>query len=441
MKKLYEQRTRLINQMTDLNSRVETEKREMTSDEVVQWDKLDTEVIELTAQINRANKLKGYEGFSDTPAGEGEKKNLLPTEDEILRKLTHDKDGDGNAVALEKIAMQKAKNVAKEMRSAFTNYIRRGEAGLTDKNRQALGEYQKRQQLKGTDNVGGYLVPDEWNDTLIQAMEYFGGMLVAPKQLVRSTGRDLHVPKTLFAGGGSAAVLKGALVAEAVADSVSDIIFGETIVSMYLYTSGLIQASYEMLQDDDFDIEGIIRDTAADRVGRIVNEHLTTGTGSSQPKGVMVASTEGFETAANNAITYAEWIDFEHGVNSAYRSRANPKCGFMFNDNTLAVIKKLTIGAADSRPLWVPSMREGEPDRILGYRYWINDDIADIATDALVAAFGDWSKYYAIRAKDMTLVRSDHRYVEKRLVAFFMYARYGGDLVDLHAVKHLKMAT
>ena len=110
---------------------------------------------------------------------------------------------------------------------------------------------------------------------------------------------------------------------------------------------------------------------------------------------------------------------------------------FMLNDTTLAAFKKLTIGTNDDRPLWQPSVREGEPDRIEGYKYFINNDMPAMTTGLKSMLFGNFDKYAIRQVGSYIMGRSDERYFEERAVAFSLFARFDGRYLDTAAVKHL----
>ena len=109
-------------------------------------------------------------------------------------------------------------------------------------------------------------------------------------------------------------------------------------------------------------------------------------------------------------FTFAEISDLIHSVDPAYR--ASNTCGFMFNDVVLNAIKNWPSDrptpAASGSP-W----REGEPDRIEGYRYWINQGMdSTIDTASKIMLFGDF-QYYVIRlVQELVTLRLNERYAD-----------------------------
>ena len=106
----------------------------------------------------------------------------------------------------------------------------------------------------------------------------------------------------------------------------------------------------------------------------------------------------------------------------------------MFADSTLKALKKIKIpqfsGDTNGMPLWQPGLVQGQPDRILGYPFVINQDVAAMAASAKAIVFGDLSKYLIRDVRDVTLLRLDERYAENHQVAFLAFSRHDGDLLD-----------
>src|SRR6185312_4367995 len=106
--------------------------------------------------------------------------------------------------------------------------------------------------------------------------------------------------------------------------------------------------------------------------------------------GVVTASTLGKTAAAVAAVTYDEIIDLIHSVDPAYRQ--SPKVRFMFNDLTLAAIRKLKDG--DGSYIWtMGDIQGGVPGTIFGYKYSVNQAMASLGAAAKVMLFGDFGKY------------------------------------------------
>jgi HK97 family phage major capsid protein len=293
---------------------------------------------------------------------------------------------------------------------------------------ESVREWERRAQSVGTDSEGGYTAPDETMRALEVALLRFGGMREVADIIRTESGQELPWP-TLNDTGNT-----GAILAENTQVSEQAMTFSQLVLDAYKYTSKLVLVSVELLQDSSINIPEIVGTALGERIGRITNTHFTTGTGSSQPNGVVTASTQGKvgTTGQTTSVIYEDLVDLQHSVDPEYRQRAR----WMFADSTLKVIKKLKDG--DDRPLWAAGIAVREPDTILGHPFTVNQAVAAMAANAKSILFGDFSKYKIRDVRNVTLLRLDERYADFHQVAFLAFSRHDGDLLDAgtHPVKH-----
>lgn len=319
-----------------------------------------------------------------------------------------------------------------EYRGAFRTWFMRGAAAMSPEERSVLEKRGTSNQLAGTTTLGGYTVPTELSRSIIEAMKAYSGIAQACNIMYTAGGNPMTIP-TL-----DDTTTMAVKVAEAATHTIQDLTFGQKTLDAYAYRSAL-KVSWELMQDSAFNFEGLIRSNLVPRFGRALNNTCTLGDGSGDPNGVVTAASAGKTAASSTAITFAELVDLVHTVDPAYRT--SPNCGFMFHDAVLAAIKKLSLGSGDARPLWQPSVREGEPATIEGFRYWINQDMAStIEASAIVALFGDFS-YYTIRmVQDLVIRRLDERYADDGLIGYIGFSRWDGELMNTSAVKKYTMS-
>lgn len=290
-----------------------------------------------------------------------------------------------------------------------------------------------RAQAVGTDSAGGYTVPEGFQAEIVKSMAAWGPMLdpSVTRVLNTSTGNDIPWPTVNDTSN------TGALLAENTQEGEQDVTFAQKVLGAYKYSSDIVRVSLELLQDSAFDMDQLLSELFGERLGRIGNAQLTTGTGSGQPNGIVTASSAGKTAASATAITFDEIIDLFHSIDPAYR--ASPRCSFMFNDSTLSSIRKLKDG--DGNYLWQSADgRSGEPATILGRPYVVNQAMASIATGNKTVLFGDMNKYVVRRVRDFTLLRLAERYADFYQVGFLAFNRIDGELLDTAAVKHLVQA-
>ncbi len=384
-------------QLTDLNKRAQKEGRDLSADEKDQWNKLNADIDKFTEQKERLERQKELD-----------------------------------AQFAEKVERHKpTKKDTPKYRDVYTKWAQFGNGALSSEERSVIQKRGTNTQVTTTDGLGGYLVPEDFGDEIIKSMAQYSGMVEASRILRTATGAPLPYP-TL-----DETSVKGSRLGEGSSDTVSDMTFGQKTLDAYKYTSGVIKISRELVQDSAFNLDSEVLQVGTDRIGRILNEELTTGDGSSKPNGILNAASVGVTASATDAFTRDEIIDLIHSVDRAYR----PNAAFMLNDSVLKEIKKLTVGSADDRPLWQPSIREGAPDQIEGFNYVVNNDMEDLsAVSNKIFAFGDWSRYYVRIAQDIVLARSTDRYIDEYVVGYFLFLRADGELMDTNAIKTMALA-
>ena len=214
--------------------------------------------------------------------------------------------------------------------------------------------YEIRNALQeGADSEGGYLVPDEYERTLVQALEEENVFRRLAKVIQTSSG-DRKIP--IVTSHGSAAWLD-----EEDALTESDEVFGQTSLSAYKLGT-FLKVSDELLNDSVFDLPSYISTEFARRIGAKEEEAFFVGDGSGKPTGIFAATggaQTGVTAASSTAITADELIDLFYSLKSPYRRKAV----WVMNDSTVKAIRKLKDN--QGQYLWQPSLTAGTPDTIL----------------------------------------------------------------------------
>lgn len=288
---------------------------------------------------------------------------------------------------------------------------------------------------QGTTTTGGYAVADGAMQALEVALLQFGAMRQVATVIRTATGGPLPFPTV------NDTTQKGRLLSENTGATETEMTFGQLVLDAYKYSSDYILASVEFIQDTSIDVGAFIGNALGTRIGRLQNDHFTTGTGSSQPKGAVAAAASGVTSVADPP-TYDNFVDLLHSVDPAYR----PNARFMMNDATLKTIKKIKVlqysGDTTGIPLWAPGLTMGQPDTILGFPYVINQSMASPGSTAKKVLFGDFSKYLIRDVRDITIIRLEERFAELHQVAFLAFARSDGDLLDAgtNPVKYMQQS-
>lgn len=285
--------------------------------------------------------------------------------------------------------------------------------------------------------AGGYTVPQELANILVKSMLAWGPMYDPgiTTEIVTSGGGKITMPTV---NDTTTAVVKHTEGTTLTDDGGSDVTFGEKQLDAYAFNTEWLRVSKELADDSIFAMETILGNLLGERLGRRANLELTTGDGTGDPNGIVTASASGKVAAATNAITADEIIDLLHSVDPAYRM--GPRVRFMFNDSTLAAIRKLKDG--DGNYLWqMGNVQAGVPGTLLGYNYSINQAMASLTSgvSSRVMVFGDFSKYY-VRKVGSPLIGAIQDKDFWPGFGIAGYIRFDGELADTAAVKHMALA-
>lgn len=294
--------------------------------------------------------------------------------------------------------------------------------------------FEARAQTAGTSTAGGYTVPVELANFIVRSMKAWGPMYDEGICTVLNTasGAPIKLPTVDDTAVTAVAHTEGTALTDTGA---KDVTFGQKSLDAYVFDTQFVRWSLELAQDSIFNVETLLADLLGERLGRIANSQLTTGTGSAAPQGIVGAASLGKTAASTSAIAADEIIDLLHSVDPAYRQ--SPKARFMFNDATLAAIRKLKDGQGNY--LWqMGDVTTGQPGTLLGYPYSINQAMASIATGNKTMLFGDLGKYFVRKVGAPVIGVLRERFWPDLGIAGLI--RFDGELGDAAAVKHLIQA-
>lgn len=328
-------------------------------------------------------------------------------------------------------------NAPVDYRSAFQRYV--SAAGdlsvLSDEERSALRGHEQRAQVTSTGSAGGYTVPTELSNQIIQSMRAWGPMYDDSICTVMNTGggNPIDLPTIDDTSQQVVKHTEGGAVGDTGA---RDAVFGKKTLGAYAYDTEWVKFSWELAQDSVFNFETLLGKLLGERLGRRANSELTIGTGSNNPMGIVTASSLGKTTAAQAALNLDDVIDLLHSVDPAYRS--SPKARFMFNDTVLGALRKLKD--AEGRYIWTAGdVQKGTPGTILGYNYSINQAMDGLEAGKKPMIFGDFGAYYVRKVGSIVMCVAKERFAPD--IGLLGLVRFDGTLGDAAAVKHLVTAT
>lgn len=271
----------------------------------------------------------------------------------------------------------------------------------------------------------GSPVPTSFYDQVIAQARLVGPMLDTSTVLRTAGGENLQIPAQ--AGWSTAAI-----TAEGSAISESDPTFSSFItLGAYKY-SFLVQLSRELIEDAGVDILGFLATQTGNAIGFAVNNALTVGTGTTQPRGVVAAAGSGvLGTVAGGLFTADNLIDLAYSLDGA--ARRLPGVGWMMNTASLGAVRKLKDTAGNY--VFSPALADGN-DRVLNYPVFENPAMASQASAAKSVIFGHLPSYYVRMAGGLRLDRSDDYAFNADLVTFRASMRVDGNLPQTSHIKY-----
>ena len=304
-----------------------------------------------------------------------------------------------------------------EYKNAFWNVTRHKDR-LTPEMRNAL--------QVGTDSEGGYLVPDEFEKSLIAGFK-LANVIRANAHVFTTSSGSHKIP--VVASNGTAAWLE-----EEGAFTPSDDSFGQVQLDAHKVGT-LIKVSEELLADSAFDLESYIRSEFIRRIGDKEEEAFLVGNGTNKPTGILNATgggQVGVTAASASTITADELIDLYYSLKAPYRKNAV----WVLNDSTMKIIRKLKDGSGQY--LWQPALKDGESNTILGRPYFTSPYAPAVAAGAKSVLFGDLNYYWIGDREGITFRRLNELYAGNGQVGFLASKRLDGKTVLPEAIKVLQ---
>ena len=361
----------------------------LSAEDTAAYEKMEQEVVDLGKEIERLERQAAIDAELNKPVSEP-----------ITNKPNNNPDGE-----------EKKGRATDKYKKTFWNAMRR------------KNFYDVENALQvGTDSEGGYLVPDEFEHTLVEALEeenFFRSIAT----VIQTSSGDRKIPVVATKGTASWIDEEGAYPE-------SDDSFGQVSIGAYKVAT-MLKVSDELLNDSVFDLEAYISKEFGRRIGAKEEEAFFTGDGKGKPTGIFNAAggaSDGVTTAAAN-ITFDDVMDLFYAVKSPYRKKAV----WVLNDTTVKALRKLKDN--NGNYIWQPSVQAGQPDMILNRPYHTSAYVPEVAAGAKVMAFGDFSYYWIADRQGRSFKRLNELFAANGQVGFLASQRVDGKLILSEAVK------
>ena len=395
LNEMLEKRKNLLNTMDGFLDTHKNSNGALSVEDDATYSKMEKEFDELTASITRAQRRANMEMEMNKPV------NAPITAKPMVMTEQEENTGRGS----------------KAYKKNFWNAMRR---------KQMTPEMSNALQI-GTDSEGGFLVPDEYETTLVEALEEENIFRKLAHVISTSSG-DRKIPVVASKGSASWVDEEGTIPD-------SDDAFSQVSIGAYKLGT-LIKVSNELLNDNVFNLESYISKEFARRIGAKEEDAFFNGNGTGKPVGIFNATggaEVGVTAASATVITADEIIDLFYSLKAPYRKKAV----WILNDATIKTIRKLKDN--NGNYLWQPALTAGTPDTILGRPVYTSSYVPTIAAGAKTIAFGDFSYYWIADRAGRNFKKLSELYAANDQTGFVATQRVDGKLILPEAIKVLKM--
>lgn len=274
---------------------------------------------------------------------------------------------------------------------------------------------------EGSDKEGGYLVPNEYHDKLIQKFE--DAYVIRKLATVFTADHNISIPGVSKHG-------EADWISEGVPYPESDEEFNG--IELGAHKNGCITiVTDELLEDSAFSIENYLVETAGDKLARLEEEAFLCGDGINKPRGVFLDAEVVNEVAE---ITMDDAIDLYYGLKQCYRKNAV----WVMSEDVYSKLVKVRTVAGIEHNLWEGGLQDEKPVTLLGRPVYISTLMPVKAPDNAAIAFGDFRYYWIGERGNMSVKRLNEKYADTGMVGFRVTHRVDGKLVLPEAVKTIK---
>lgn len=278
---------------------------------------------------------------------------------------------------------------------------------------------------EGVDADGGYLVPDEYDDRLIEKLKEENIFRKLCHPVTTSGDHKINI---------AASTPAAAWVEEGESLTFGDATFSQILLDAHkLHVA--IKVTEELLYDSKFDLETFILNAFSKALANAEENAFINGSGTGQPLGILAATGGadiGVTTASSTAITADEIINLVYSLKRPYRKNA----AFLMNDQTVAAVRKLKDGTGTY--LWHEALTADEPNKLLGYPVYTSEFMPTIEAGAKTIAFGDFDYYNIGDRGTRSFQELKELFAGNGMVGFVAKERVDGKLVLGEAIKVLK---
>lgn len=309
-----------------------------------------------------------------------------------------------------------------EARKAFDSFLRYGEERMDVDERKAL--------TVANDTNGGYLAPEEFGSELIKLLIEYSPIRQYAR-VINISAPELKLPRRLT---GTAAVW----VAETADRTASAPTFEQLTFAPHELAT-FTDISRQLLEDNAYNLEGELMADFAESFGKTEGTAFVKGTGTGQPKGIMVATgIAEVKTGVAADFPSSNPADVIIGMYHALATTHAQNGVWVMNRNTLATVRKWKNSAGDY--LVLDPITASGAKTLLGRPIVEAIDMDDIGANKFPILFGDMSGYRIVDRLGLSTLRDPFSLAAKGQVRIHAYKRVGADVTHPDRFVKLKVA-
>lgn len=312
-----------------------------------------------------------------------------------------------------------AKERERKRKSAFEKALRFGRAELEGEEKQLVRELQSEAKALSSSNDpnGGLAVTQEMRDEFIRKLQDMV-MIRQRARVIATNAQTVTFPTFDFDPGADWMEEKEQYSFEDIKD-----ILGKTTFTPHKL-GRMFKAPLELIEDQDFDLIAMLTDEFARRFAEIMENNFLNGNGSDRPYGVLSAGLPTRTASSPAPFTEDDVLDLIYDIRAVYRQRG----AFMMHRNGVRTVRKLKDN--DGQYLWQPGLQAGEPDMLAGYPLleseFFPDNTGSPSTGDPLMMFADWSYYWIVERREMSMIRLDELYAETDEIGYRFRMRSDG---------------
>jgi HK97 family phage major capsid protein len=328
-------------------------------------------------------------------------------------------------------------------RDAWRTYLRKGQGGCTHAELRTLSE--------GIDTAGGYLVPEDFMNSILQKEPT--PTRVSGRVRALQTSRDrLTMPRVNYATDdiyttGIRVVWSGEQPATASVSRVTDPVFGQFAIDIQTAMMSL-PISLDFLEDAAFPVVSWASGKFSETIDLLRDDRILNGTGVLQPHGILEnpgTTGEPAITVSGSAATY-----LPDGLQSIVWDVPE-----QYEDDAVWVFNKSSTGKliaqmkdSSNRYLWQPFEQSGLVGdgrairaNLLGFPVVFSAFMPNVTNNTFPIIFGDLGGYYRVDRVGLSIQVLRELYAETNQALLLGRIRFGGDVAEPWDLRIGKVST